>query len=137
MGSLSWLRSTLPVGTTANSGSRPLDLWLVQSTRIKLGEMRWSILARRDDLRQEAVADSYLAATLACGAYLAHARPELSFEHIKDVLISAGGHIETIESEEMAENLHNWRNNGGYTDDEILAIRERTEAKKAKARLRK
>lgn len=56
--------------------------------------------------------------TFRCGAYLAHARHDLSYEQIEQILVAAGGDPEAVLG--IRSHLVMWRDNFGY-DDKVAA----------------
>jgi hypothetical protein len=88
--------------------------------------MRLSALYAMDELDMGAFAEADAKATERCGAYLAHARQDLTFDEIRFVLSLAGGNEEVINGLDVA--LHDWRYRGGYTEQEHRAASMRSKA---------
>jgi hypothetical protein len=90
--------------------------------------MRLSALYGMDEIEAGAVTLAHELSTLRCGAYLAHARLDLTFDEIRHILAVAGGDADIIDG--MEQHLHDWRYRGGYTEEEAAAAKKRAEVHK-------
>lgn len=120
MDAYSQARLTRNRSTGAAPGQKHLDVGIVAYTRIKLADMRLSVLYGYDVIDAESVADAHRRATMNCGAYLATTREDLSFEDIKSILTRAGGDKGAVQA--MDAHLRDWRYRGGHTEDEYSRI---------------
>jgi hypothetical protein len=115
-----YARSSHNRSTSANGGSAPLDIGIVAYTRFKLADMRLSILYSYDAIDEFSMLEAHRRATLCCGAYMAHAKVDMSFDDIRHVLHRAGGDSEAIAN--CDEHLYGWRFRGGHTEEEYAKL---------------